>query len=506
MAQDPDILGKPNSPLWGPPGDYYWGEPLYGYYNSTDPWVLRRHANLLSDAGIDTVIFDTTNRQTYRDVYMKLCQVWTQMRKEGARTPQICFMVNTQAGETARELYDDLYKPALFRDLWFQWQGKPLLICDPKEASAEIKDLFTLRKAHWPFKLVNTHDEWHWESTYPQVYSYDKDPATPEEVNVAVAQNLRDSDGQVTNMSEGNARGRSFHNGKKDTSPGAVDQGYNFQEQWDRALKLDPPFVMVTGWNEWTAGRYSRPGRPVVFVDQFDQEYSRDIEPVKGLHADDYYYQLVANVRRYKGVRPIPTASAARTIDLSAAFDQWQTVTPAFAAHAFNNVHRDFGAGALHYANSTGRNDLTLMKVARDATNVYFYARTRDAISPATDPNWMLLLIDADRNTKTGWEGYDFIVNRTVEGSQTWLEQNTGGWNWKKIARVALKVQGNELMLAVPRGALALPAGGEMAFDFKWWDNPQDPGDIMDAYLSGDAAPEGRFNFRYIAASGGVTR
>lgn len=263
---------------------------------------------------------------------------------------------------------------------------------------------------------------------------------------------------------------------------------------------------MVTGWNEWTAGRYSRPGRPVVFVDQFDQEYSRDIEPVKGLHADDYYYQLVANVRRYKGVRPIPTASAARTIDLSAAFDQWQTVTPAFAAHAFNNVHRDFGAGALHYANSTGRNDLTLMKVARDATNVYFYARTRDAISPATDPNWMLLLIDADRNTKTGWEGYDFIVNRTVEGSQTWLEQNTGGWNWKKIARVALKVQGNELMLAVPRGALALPAGGEMAFDFKWWDNPQDPGDIMDAYLSGDAAPEGRFNFRYIAASGGVTR
>jgi hypothetical protein len=52
-------------------------------------------------------------------------------------------------------------------------------------------------------------------------------------------------------------------------------------------------------------------------------------------------------------------------------------------------------------------------------------------------------------------------------------------------------------MAAVPRAALALPAGDDIVLDFKWWDNPQHPGDIRDAYLSGDAAPEGRFNFRY---------
>ena len=33
---------------------------------------------------------------------------------------------------------------------------------------------------------------------------------------------------------------------------------------------------------------------------------------------------------------------------------------------------------------------------------------------------------------KTGWEGYDFIVNRAVEGKESWLEQNAGAWNWKK--------------------------------------------------------------------------
>ena len=38
---------------------------------------------------------------------------------------------------------------------------------------------------------------------------------------------------------------------------------------------------------------------PVIFVDQFNQEYSRDIEPLAEGHADSYYYQLVDSVRHY---------------------------------------------------------------------------------------------------------------------------------------------------------------------------------------------------------------
>lgn len=497
LPQDPDLLKKPDSPLWGPKGPYYWGEPLYGYYHSMDPWVLRRHASLLADAGIDTVIFDTTNRRTYREVYLKICEVWTQVRREGGRTPQICFMVNTKAGETAQELFRDLYQPALYPDLWFRWQGKPLLICDPKEASPAVKRFFTLRKAHWPFTLVNTHNAWHWEATYPQVFSYDTDLAHPEQVNVAVAQNLRASDGKVTNMSQGNARGRSFHDGKQDTAPGSVNQGHNFAEQFRRAIELDPPFVMVTGWNEWTAGKYSRPGLPVVFVDQYDQEFSRDIEPVTGLHHDNYYYQLVEGVRRYKGQLPLPAASGPRTIDVTAGFAQWRDVGPAYTDLAGDGDHRDFGKGARHYVNTSGRNDLTVMKVARDATHFYFYAQTRRPLTATTDANWMLLLLDTDQNRRSGWEGYDFVVNRTISGGESWLERNVSGGKWERVAKVQVTVAGNELMLAVPRAALGLPSGENVTLDFKWWDNPQKPGDIMDAYLSGDAAPDGRFNFRY---------
>jgi hypothetical protein len=502
LARDPDVLKKPDSPLWGPPRTpYYWGEPLYGYYHSMDPWVIRRHAALLADAGVDTVIFDTTNRKTYREVYMKICEVWTQVRREGGRTPQICFMVNTKAGDSAQEIFHDLYQPGRYPDLWFRWQGKPLLICDPKEASPEVREFFTLRKAHWPFTLVNTFNEWHWEATYPQVYSYDKNSSQPEQVNVAVAQNLRDSDGKVTNMSQGNARGRSFHDGKKDPSPEAVNHGHNFAEQWRRAIELDPPFVMVTGWNEWTAGKFSRPNLPVVFVDQYDQEYSRDIEPVTGLHNDNYYYQLVDGIRRYKGFPALPLGTREKPIDIAAGFDQWRDVGPEFTDHAFDNDHREMGQGARHYLNSSGRNDLVMMKVARDAANIYFYARTREPITPASDPNWMLLLLDTDRKRETGWEGYDFIINRNIDGGETWLEKNVGGWTWEKVAKVRFKVTGNEMMLTVPRTALGLASGDQVALDFKWWDNPQRPGEIMDVYLSGDAAPDGRFNFRYLAGN-----
>jgi hypothetical protein len=501
LAQDPDALKKGDSPLWGTRGQYhFWGEPLLGYYSAKDPWVLRRHAHLLADAGIDTLIFDTTNAVTYREVYLRLCEVFTQIRQEGGHTPQFCFMVNTRAGQTARQIYDDLYRPGLFRDLWFHWQGKPLMICDPSEADAEVTAFFTLRRAHWPFEMVNTPYAWHWEATYPQVYGYTDDPDVPEQVNVSVAQNLRVKDGRVTNMSDGNARVRSFHRGKVDTSPGAVNWGHNVQEQWQRAFELDPPFVMVTGWNEWIAGRWGEPQGPPVFVDQYDQEGSRDIEPMKGGHGDNYYLQLIANVRRYKGAPPVPDPSAPRTIVIEDDFEQWGDVEPEYSDHVGDTLHRDHhGFGSTHYTDSSGRNDLVRMKVARDERNVYFHARTREALTAPEGRHWMMLLLDADQNPETGWEGFDFVVNRLAPGDQTArLEKAEPNASWREVAEISYRVSGHEIHLAIPRALLGLETG-PVKLDFKWADNVRDPLDIMDFYLSGDVAPEGRLVYRYDA-------
>ncbi len=503
LRRHPNALDTNTSPPWGPPGiPYFWGEPLFGFYLGSDPWVLRRHAHFLADAGIDTLIFDTTNAQTYHQVYLSLCKIFEEMRREGERTPQISFMVNTEAGETAQEIYEDLYKPGLYSDLWFRWKGRPLMICDPAKASPEVRSFFTLRRAHWPFTQVNTPYAWHWEAAYPQVYGFTEDARVPEEVNVSVAQNLRASDGKVTAMSSGNARGRSFHDGKEDHSPGAVNYGYNFQEQWQRAHQLDPPFVMVTGWNEWTAGRFVDKTGHAQFIDQFDEEFSRDIEPMLGGHKDNYYYQLVSNVRQFKGMPTLRRASAPKTIPVPGSFHQWRDVGPEYTDHIGETIPRDFdGVGDLHYVNRTGRNDFELMKIARDEKNIYFYARTREPITSYKGADWMNLLIDVDGNSKTGWEGYDYIVNRKiVNKTTTELEKNSGnGWNWSKVADVVYDVKGNEIQIAIPRAALGIPEGKtDFTIDFKWTDNLQHPDDAMDFYLSGDVAPDGRFRYRYI--------
>ena len=498
LARDPDALKKPDSPLWGRVGEYhYWSEPLWGYYRSADPWVIRRHAQLLADAGVDTLILDATNAETYRKVYLALCAVFQQIRQTGGRTPQLAFMLNTHAGGTAQTLYNEFYKPGLYPELWFRWQGKPLIICDPEAVTPDLRDFFTMRRAHWPFTLTNTPMAWHWQATYPQAYGYTDDPNQPEQVVVSVAQNLRAEDGKVTNMSSGEARGRSFHDGRQDPTAGAVNQGHNVQEQWQRALELKPPFVLVTGWNEWIAGRWGKPDGTPVFVDQYDQEFSRDIEPMKGGHGDNYYWQLVANVRRYKGAPALPPASPPKTIRLEKSFDQWRDVTPEFLDHTGETAPRDYdGVAGLHYKNNSGRNDFVAAKVARDSSRVFFYVRTAAAVSPSRGSNWMWLLIDADQNPSTGWQGFDFIVNRVIKSEgTTWLEKNNGGWKWEKVATIKFRVEGNELHLAIPRKALA-QSRFRIGIDFKWADNLQQPGDPMDFWLSGDVAPDGRFKYR----------
>ena len=112
----------------------------------------------------------------------------------------------------------------------------------------------------------------------------------------------------------------------------------------------------------------------------------------------------------------------------------------------------------------------------------------------------MMLLVDADANSKTGWHGYDFLLNRRrAGGSHCTVEQNVGGkWAWRQIGDAAFRVSGRDLILSVPRSLLGTPAArGPLTLGFKWADNIPSRPDIMDFYTQGDAAPNGRFNYRF---------
>lgn len=473
------LAENPTAPAWGPEGHFHhWGEPELGYYVSTDEYALRQHARMLTNAGVDVLILDVTNAFTYPPVVQTLCKVFLELRAQGEPTPQFCFITHSKTAETIQKLYEEVYRPALAPELWYHWQGKPLLLANSDEVPEALRRVFTLRES-WAWtnnqKWFGTgRGKWPWLDHTPQEPG--RAPTGKiEQISVAVAEH------PVSNI------GRSFHNGKQPPPEQLRSElGLYFQEQWDRALEIDPPFVFVTGWNEWVAQRFIADGKGIAmrgqrlkagesyFVDQFSPEFSRDIEPQKGMLGDNYYYQLIANIRRYKGVRPLPHPSTPKTIRIDGHFADWTGVGPSYTDPVGDPP-----------PNTTGRNDIHTCKVARDKYNLSFAVVCANPISTNTEAtNGLTLFLDTDQNGLTGWHGYDY----RVAGGQL---QRWGGAAWATICPIKVATEGTRLELQVPRARVGQT--GRVAFDFHWADNGQPD---LDAQY-GDSAPDRRFNYRF---------
>lgn len=640
LEADPGAMLKPDSSLWGPLHvPHHWGESIFGYYRIQDAGVLRKHAQMLGDTGVDVVVFDVTNQITYRDDYLALMREWAAVRVLGNRTPAVAFLTPFwEPKKVVMELWRELYQPGLHSELWYRWRGKPLILADPEllgrvveqskqdrpvvlepgrtlgqsvrigeavhgvggrfptwnsrsgsavtltlkrggpggerlkaerfhdvadnawlmlrfdppleageyylEASepggrigwwshagevwdageayedgnvvagdrtlrcmvadaevARIREFFTFRKPQPDYFQGPTRpDMWSWLEVHPQ-HVFRSADGTKEQMSVGVGQNA--VDGRLGSMSEPGARGRSFHRGGRDPRPDAVRWGLNAAEQWERALAEDPRFVFVTGWNEWIAGRFAefnRVKRPVMFVDQFDQEHSRDIEPMRGGHGDDYYYQFAGYVRRYKGVRA-PEATVSRPIRIDGAFDDWAGVGPEFRDTVGDPVRRHHQGWDTNvvYTNGSGRNDIVSARVSSAGDKVWFQARTQEALSASTGTwHWMMLLLDVDADVSTGWLGYDVLVNRSRDGSGASVERHAGdGWAWTRVGGAPWKAAGDQIELEITWAQLGLK-GAPAALDFKWADHIEGNGDWSDLTLNGDVAPNDRFNYRFL--------
>ena len=343
-------------------------------------------------------------------------------------------------------------------------------------------------------------DMWGWLEVYPQ-HVFENSRGEKEQMTVGVAQNA--VDGRLGSMSEKNALGRSYHGGKFDMRPDAALYGHNLAEQWERALEEDPRFVFITGWNEWIMGRFDSFGGvdlPVMFVDQYDWEHSRDIEPMKGGHGDNYFYQMVGYIRRYKGARENPRVKR-QAISIDGEFDDWESVQPEFRDTIGDPVHREHRGWdeKVTYINDTGRNDIIAAKFSYDDEAGYFYVRTREALTSHADRNWMMLFLDIDGDGGNGWLGYDYMVNRGgIVAEETRLERFAGeGPRWSEVERVSWRCGEKELEIRVPWAALGL-GGAPESIDFKWADNIQMTGEWSDFTLNGDAAPNDRFKYRAV--------
>ena len=500
------LAANPDSPALGNGGFTWWGEPLWGYYQSDDPWVVRHDLAMLADAGVDTLIFDTSNSNVYPQTIRAIADAAFEMRKNGERAPQFAFLTHFHSAERVQQIYDEFYKDLKYEPLWFRWDGKPIIFGNRDDKSAplsdEVKNFFTWRES-WAWDAGP--NKWQWIDRYPQKAGLSPDGKV-EQIPVAGASH------------PSIMVGRSFHDGKQP----ALDQysrtpdtakGLFYAEQWKQALKVDPPFVFLTQWNEWTAvpgttgngnglsvGKYKmRPG-DYTYIDVYNGEFTRDLAPDKSGSGDNYYLQTVDGIRKFKGARPTPVENAFHTIDINGDWAQWDAITNEYRDRSGDTTPRDFaGQGTNYYVNKSGRNDIVRAKVTCDATNLYFYVQTRDAITTPRAYNWMQLLINADADGSTGWEGYDAVVNGNVKFVDKEKDPPTEMRRLfdNQLFPIQEKVEGNQMMLAVPRVKLGLTDPGHVLLDFHWADNVQIGGDIKEFWVDGDSAPDGRFNYRY---------
>ena len=473
---------------------HHWGEPYLGYYVANDDWVIRKHAQMLVDAGVDAIFFDVTNGYHYLPVVHNLARNYMEMRAQGNKTPQFAFLLNANVEGISQTLYNEIYSKNLYEDLWFKWLGKPVMLADPKQVPGNIRDFFTLRQSWFLWNspgndtwFEDGQDKWPWGGWYPQQAG--KHGGKSEFTYVMPA----------THPTSG--IGRSF-DVISNTEPRikTPEKGIYFKKQFEQAMKLNTQIMFFTGWNEWTAQRQNPANCPdPYFVDQYNHEFSRDIEPLNGGFGDNYYYMMADFIRKYKGTKRLPTFTDRKEVAVDGKFDEWKDTQAKWGDDKGDVFHRNhYGWGRIgQYVNNTGRNDILLTRCINDGTNLYFYVKTAEAISPCTDPQWMQLFLRVD-GTKTAWEGYDFVVNRTVasEGNSV-LEKCQGGWKWAKAADVKFAVSGNEMELAIPLSALGIDAAQKFTVDFKWVDNAVKDGDVQTCMRDGDSAPNGRFRYRY---------
>ncbi|MBP1587661.1 MAG: hypothetical protein ILO53_04570 [Clostridia bacterium] len=273
---------------------HYWAEPAKGYYRSSDVSAIRDNMNLLYKAGVDFIILDITYATS--PAYAPGTEPWNSyiqssveplldtimlMRAEGYGTPYVVFWMGSD------NMFDHMDRHFLsvekWQDCFVYWDGKPLMLNWELDNTVQY-DKWTVRGMYGLRGKVSEGQWSYLEVDNAATVSCDGSGA-PEHICVDVAT-------QETYMSLPSAHGR---NG-----------GRFFNAQWQNAFKIHPKIVTVTWWNEWCAQLYQVDGVGFIFTDNFNPEYSRDIEPVKGFHGDLYYRWLCEYIRAYRAGEKCP--------------------------------------------------------------------------------------------------------------------------------------------------------------------------------------------------------
>ena len=526
LGDDSPLYDTDDQTGQSPTGQFHFAsEPLYGYYSMRDPWVITRHVELLTMANIDYIMFDCTNTLIYEDVVKLVLETLKTYADQGWNVPKVAFYTNSSSADTVRRIYNAFYVSGQYDSLWFRFDGdtRPVIVgissanigsTDQSLSSGAgtvlptsdpLYSYYNFYESQWP--SAKTVDD---EKGFPWMQWGSPAPHANGNASVSVAQHSESSvffSDQLPNSSRG-------YNGL--TVEEDWRQGANFNWQWQQAFAYDKAGmvknVFVTGWNEWTAiksvtgqpgggnSTSGYTGKDIWFVDDYNAEYSRDIEMGKE-YGDGFYIQLTANTHNFKMGESTKYKMVTKTIDIQN-LDDWKNILLEYADFSGDAMARDGenAANVAHsYVDNSNRNDIVSIKVVHDAEYVYFRVDTKDPITAynGTDTNWMNLLIGAGDTTQS-FAGFNYIINRKPgENGTTSIEKCTqSGFNWTDAGTAETYVSGNMIVYKIPLSALGL-SGDDVSLSFKVCDNVQKQDDILDYYITGDSAPIGRFGYAY---------
>jgi hypothetical protein len=488
---------------------HFWGQPLWGYYNSADEWVIHRQIRMLTTAGIDFIVFDLTNRITYRQVYEKVLRTIEEFIAQGCNPPRAVFYTHSRSFATTWQVYNELYRPGLYSKAWYRVGGKPMIIAYTKESddlaeaasrhdssykptpySEELKNFFYFKKPQWPFDPV-------FENGFPWIEWKFPQPLHGNVMSVTVASHPKVPMSRSITSGWINW-GRGWNPDTKTNVKEDVDKGTFFQRQWDHAIETDPDTVFVGGWNEWIA--YKQPyGDEYMLCDAASKEYSRDIEPMRGGYEDAFYIQLIKNVRRYKGLPDTARANSPVTININAGTEQWSKVRAVYKSldnyadgrHAYGVTKKVF------YTQPPPANNLAEVRVAFDKNYFYFLIIATKPFVRGDDPlKATRVLIGENEPTLKGWNGYQYLVEVNGTGNRAAISRLSADYRKEQVGEAAFVQSGNTLQIQIPRSSIRASSGVSDIY-FKVADGIATPSDIMEYYISGSALPMGRLSYLF---------
>ncbi len=523
------IVGNPENPLWeiDPSSEvydadisansafHYWSEPLYGYYNSEDAWVIRKHLELLSYADVDYLLLDYTNGFIYERATGILIDTILEMRKEGWNVPQVAFMLpidSIKSEETYALVYetylsDPENEGAFFvADAKTNPSGKPLVTGTLGEDTPHF-DAIWYKPLQWPGTPYDD-DALPWMDWAKNNVQHNHNGV----MSVSIAQHTNGTWSSDPYLYPGKQffRGRGWvssdplDNGADEQN---VMEGTNFQYQWDNVFNSaeEVNMVVVTGWNEWIAQKQStlqntyHTSLRAVFVDSFNMPYSRDAEMMTGGYADNYYLQLVRNIRKFKYETSESGAveNEKTTIDITKGISEWTGITRIYLDAAGEVAERNYKSvdPALVYTDTSNRNDVVSLKIANDSQNLYLRIETKEKVTAheSGDEEWMNVYISTGE--VNGWESYNYIVNRKPQDNGITSVQKITGEELSDCGSASYYQEGNYIFFAIPLSSVNGSAGEEI--QIKITDNMQSFMNADDFYISGESAPVGRLNYAY---------